>query len=276
MVDLQTLWDLLNSKITKKRFDELTAKTPKRICFGSTHQKALKSAPSGPVGYFNVPFTETIGTLFPWRIFSNKYGYSRTIKTATEFDEVSAWIDANRDVVFIRSLLDSCVATCEHQTDDHRSEVGELEYRAKWRDDEEAIVRLATILVETFQRLLSNARIDAVTAIPSSTPGKKSVPCKLAEALATELGIENITERVFWAGKKDTIKDKGASEKWAILDQVGMTVDVDLKGRRVLIIDDMYQSGATVHFVASKLQEAGASTLHCLAVSKSRGDKDNV
>jgi adenine/guanine phosphoribosyltransferase-like PRPP-binding protein len=277
VVDLRAFLDsLVNPKITRERFDKLVGQTPKRVRFGRTHPNALKKAEKGPVGYFNVPFRETISEVFPFQLFSNKFGYSRTIKTQNEFDEIANWIDANRDVVFVRSLLSICIACCEHQTENGRSKIGELEYRAKWQSDGNAVRQLKTVLADTFRRLLSDAKIDSVAAIPSSTPGTQSLPCKLAEALSGEFGLENITDRLSWKGKKGTVKDKEAAEKWPILEAVGLNVDGDLKGRKILVVDDMYQSGATVHFVASKLQEAGAAEVHCLAVSKSRGDKDNV
>lgn len=276
MIDLRALWDFVNPKVTRKRFEALVALTPKRICFSRTHPNALKKAPSGPIGYFNVPFSETISELFPWEIFKNKFGYSRTIKSEAEFDAIAKWIAANREVVFVRSLLGSCIAACEHQGENGRSETGELEYRAKWHNDGESVSRLADILTKLFRSLHNDTGIDAICAIPSSTAGKDSLPCKLAAALSHQLEIENVTGRLSWNGKKETIKDKEADEKWAILESVGLTVEGTLDGRKILIVDDMYQSGATVHYVASRLQEAGATGLHCMAVSKSRGDKDNV
>jgi adenine/guanine phosphoribosyltransferase-like PRPP-binding protein len=276
LIDLRALWDFARPKINRKRFDALAETTPKRVCFASTHPNALKIADKGPIGYFNVPFSETIGNLFPWQIFSNKFGYSRTVKTTSEFEEIASWVAANRDVVFIRSLFESCIAACEHQSDSGRSEVGELEYRAKWKCDEHAVSRLADHLIEIYQRLLSGRGINAICAVPSSTPGKASLPCKLAEALSTKFALENITCRLSWDRQKDTIKDKPAAEKWELLEAVGMKVDGTLDGKNVLIVDDMYQSGATVHFIASRLRDAGSGDIHCLAVSKARSDKDNV
>jgi adenine/guanine phosphoribosyltransferase-like PRPP-binding protein len=276
VVDLKAFWDFLNPKITRKRFDDLAVLSPKRICFGSKHQNALRKADADPAGYFNVPFSETISELFPWQIYKNKFGYSRVIKTSTEFDEIAAWIEANRSTVFIRSLLDSCVACCEHVGDEGRSEIGQLEYRAKWRNDADAITKLAELLTETFGRLYEGAGVNAICAVPSSTPGKQSLPCKLAVAVSAHTGIPDITDRLSWDRQKDTIKDKDAAEKWALLEEVGLSVEGSLKGTKIMLVDDLYQSGATVHFVASQLQEAGAGALHCIAISKSRGDKDNV
>jgi hypothetical protein len=271
------LWGIFGGKITRKRFESLTDVSPRRICFASTHRNALKgAASSGVTGYFNVPFDETIGKLFPWRLFQNKYGYSRTVKSDAEFRQISEWVDDNRSVVFIRSLLDTCVAASEHQGDDGRSDIGELEYRAKWQNDPEAADELGRILGDLFERLYRGMGVSAVCAVPSSTPGAESLPMRLAKQLAVRFDLKDVTGRLRWQTKKDTIKDKEAAAKWGLLEAVGLAVDGSLSKERVLIVDDMYQSGATVHFVASRLQEAGANAVHCLAVSKSRGDKDNL
>jgi len=278
LIDLWAkLIEFTNPKITRKRFEALVELTPKRICFSSTHRNALRpGASGGPPAYFNVPFQETIGVLFPWDFFKNKFGYSRTIKTEGERHDIQAWMDQNRDVVFIRSLLASCVAACEHQTDEGRSEIGELEYRAKWHKDGSAEAHLADVLADVFERLHGETGISTICSVPCSNPGSESLPTKLAARLADRFGLENITHRLGWRSKKETIKDKEASAKWQILEEVGVNVEGSLKGARILIVDDMYQSGATVHFLASCLQGAGADEIHCLAVSKSRGDKDNV
>lgn len=72
--------DLLYPPITKDGFDDLRDREPKRICFGSTHQTALKKATKGSAaGFLNVPFTETIGTFLPWDLFPNTKGSSEDI-----------------------------------------------------------------------------------------------------------------------------------------------------------------------------------------------------
>lgn len=102
--------DLMYPPITLAAFQALRKKDPKRICFGSAHKKALKDNPSGKsAGFFNVPFIETIGHLFPLRLFENtkgQYGgYYRTVTNDSEFDDIRSWISENADVVFIRSLF---------------------------------------------------------------------------------------------------------------------------------------------------------------------------
>lgn len=245
------------------------------------HKNALKNNPSGKfAGFFNVPFIETIGSLFPLRLFENtkgQYGgYYRTATNDSEFSDIKAWMSANADVVFIRSLFTTAVAACEHYiTSDSRSKIGELEHSAKYEDNAAAKTALVETLRQIFDRMHGARGIDGIVSVPPSTAGKQSLPNYLAAYLAAATGIPDLTDQLAWNGPKGSIKELGVDEKWGALEKVGLTVGPGVKGKDLLIIDDMYQSGATAHFVASQLRVAGANDLHLLAVSKGRRDTDN-
>ena len=49
----------------------------------------------------------------------------------------------------------------------------------------------------------------------------------------------------------------------------------DIKGRNILIIDDLYQSGASVWCYAELLKSLGANTVIAIAAVKSLKDGDN-
>lgn len=274
--------DLIYPPITLAGFQALRKKEPKRICFGSTHKGALKDNPNGnSAGFFNVPFIETIGALFPLRLFENtrgQYGgYYRTVTDSSEYSDIRVWISENADVVFIRSLFNTAVAACEHYTSpDRRSRIGELEHSAKYEGDSAAKARLVDILIEIYKRMHGGRKIDCVLSVPSSTAGKKSLPNYLAAELARSIGIADLTHEVNWNGPKSSIKELGVDAKWDALERVGITVGKGVIDKNLLLIDDMYQSGATAHFIASQLRNAGANELHLLAVSKGRRDTDNT
>jgi predicted amidophosphoribosyltransferase len=101
------------------------------------------------------------------------------------------------------------------------------------------------------------------------------LPNRIAAKLAEELGIEDLTPQIGWASAKPSVKETAVNKKWSVLEEVGLNVSEQFKNRDVLIID-VYQSGTTVHFIASKLREAGCGDIHCLAVVKALGDTDNV
>lgn len=274
--------DILYPPITLEAFQGLRAKDPKRICFGSVHKNALRDNPTGKAaGFFNVPFTETIGAVFPWDLFPNKNGkyggYFRTVVNDDEYSDIRTWLSDNSDVVFIRSLLKTAVAACEHYvTPDKRSAIGELERSAKYDLSTSARNELVSILVEIYQRMHGKRRIDGIVSVPPSTAGQDSLPNHLAAQLAVELGLPDFTAELAWRGQKGSIKELSVDQKWNALNEVGMSVGQSIKDKNLLLIDDMYQSGATAHFVASQLRQAGANDLHLLAVSKGRRDTDNT
>lgn len=274
--------DFIYPPITLERFKALReGDDAKRICFGSAHKNALKRNASGQsAGFFNVPFIETIGSIFPWELFRNKNGkyggYFRVVSDDSEFGEINKWLAENADVVFLRSLFSTAVAACEHYiSHDQRSRVGELEHSAKYEGSAGAANELVEILEDIFKRMHGSRRIDAIASIPPSTAGQRSLPNKLASRLAERLNLPDLTGSLRWNGPKPSIKELNVDEKWAALDDVGITVDDAFGGKNILLIDDMYQSGSTAHFVGSALRAAGVNDLHLLAVSKGRRDTDN-
>lgn len=266
--------------ITLEGFKSLRLKQPKRICFGSTHKNALKQNDYGDwAGSFFVPFTESIAVLMPWQLFPNSGahgGYRRGIKGADEFNEVRCWIEAHDDLVFIRSLFNTAVAACEHYVSNTmRSPIGELEQRAKYAGDLRARVQLSAVMKHAFDRLHNARGLSAILSVPPSNVGQASLPNLLAAQLSANVGIPDLTSELAWNGLKGSIKEMGVDEKWGALEAVGLTVGNAVAGKDLLLIDDMYQSGATAHFVASRLRSAGANEIHLLAVSKGRRDTDN-
>lgn len=266
--------------ITVERFRELRTAQPRRLCFGATRK--LSRGTSGPaIGFLNLNFSETIEVLLPWDLqrYDGKFGrqYRRVIRSENEFGEIEEWIDENSEIVFIRSLLTTCIAASVHQSaPGQHTIVGDLERRAKYESDQGARSELLDRLEAVYRRLLGDLGIDAICSVPPSKPESFCLPAWLAAGLSDRLGIEDLTPSLNWAGSKPSMKEVDVDQKWAALDAVGLTIGVSVEGRRILVLDDLFQSGATVHFVASKLQSAGASELHCLAVVKALSDTDNT
>ena len=50
-----------------------------------------------------------------------------------------------------------------------------------------------------------------------------------------------------------------------------VTEGMDLKNKTILLLDDMYQSGVTMQYVAMRLKEAGAKRVFGMAIVKSLG-----
>ncbi|MEO7687674.1 MAG: phosphoribosyltransferase family protein [Sphingomonas sp.] len=265
-----------STEITKAALEQLATTKPKRVCFGTTHTNALKKSPSGPkVGYFNLPFSETFDELLPWALTSGKYGFFVSADTAARFNQIQGWIDQHREMVFIKSLLNSAVALSFQYSEEGRTPIGELEYQAKYCGNKDATSKLSEIAIACFASLFQNRNINGIISVPPTDPDKNGLPQLVAKAISNHFEIENFTSRISWSTKKPSIKSASLSEKWDILSSIGITIDTDISKRNIMIIDDMYQSGTTVHYVASRLRASDACDIHCLSLSKSLSDKDN-
>ena len=72
------------------------------------------------------------------------------------------------------------------------------------------------------------------------------------------------------------LKDIKLGEKWAAWDEAQLSFNgADISGKQVVLIDDEYQSGTTMQYIAMKLQEAGAYQVCGLSMVKAMRDKDN-
>lgn len=119
---------------------------------------------------------------------------------------------------------------------------------------------------------------DCVVAMPPSDPAKSyNLPRYLAAGIAESWGREDMSQHVRTiADKRDSIKGVPLAQK---LDTLLGTIAVDedvFGGRRVLLVDDLYQSGISMNYCALLLRTAGARKIFSLACEKTCRNDDNV
>jgi hypothetical protein len=204
--------------------------------------------------------------------------YWKSIRDDEELATVKEWISEMGPMVFLRDTLALSIALSENQVPDGgRTDIGELEYLAKYKRDEEAIDGLTDLIVETVRRLPYYKDVTAVTAVPPRPEKDFDLPKTLARRVAKALGKKNLTSSFSWNGRKRSLKAVSIEEKWDALSNADLKLDADLADSpRVLLLDDLYQSGTTMQFVAMHLQQAGAKEIYGLSIVKSRNDSDNV
>lgn len=276
--------------ITQEGFETLrTDGRPRRVCFRTTHAGEPKRGKPPYVGTFNVPFFDTVGRIFEddtgLELFQNRnfFGaYWRSIRDAAEFERIEGWVKRQGSRVFLRDCLDLSVALgmniaqSEAGLEGH-THLGALEARAKAAPDEEAIAELVTRLADTIRDLPGYREAKLIAAVPPR-PGKPyDLPCVLAARVAAALSLTDVTARFRFAQPKGTVKAARVEEKWAAWEQSGLAFAPELEGRpAVIVIDDKYQSGITLQFVASVLRAAGAGDLYGMCAVKTLRDTDNA
>jgi hypothetical protein len=204
-----------------------------------------------------------------------------------QIDAVRKWITRVSPYVGIRDLLDASFALdYERENGDPdrpQTEIGRLRSRAKvydtatQRPDVAAIDDLALRMARAFGDLAILRRATCVVAVPPSSPDKPFVlPREIASRLATKVGLPFLPSAVRTTKIRPQAKNLTVAGK---LGALSGTVRCDanaLKRQRILLIDDLYQSGATLNYVAMMLADAGAESVYGLVCEKTCTNDDNV
>ena len=158
--------------------------------------------------------------------------------------------------------------------------LGTLLRRAKGYDGTPINRRLGDLLaaecVAFVRRQPTLRRADVILPVPpSQSRGKYCLPAYLAARMAAELGIEARGDRLQRSPTAVTLrpmKERTSREKWDIASGL-LEADSAVAGARVLLLDDLQQSGATLFAAGEALREAGAAEVYGLTVVKTWPDE---
>ena len=258
---------------------------PKRINFASYHTDSLRKIEGKEkvVGSLVLPFDEPLESIAKQQLamdrvlFPSKYDnrFFRQIFSEDEYDKIKEFVDQYRELVFLRDTLDLSVALSMHETErDVRTVFGEHEVRVKYRSEQlNTKADFDALLAEMQKRLdeLPYFKLaDYICAAPSSKPFMRDIIVGLKG-----FGFVDISEKVAWENKNGSLKNvETAGEKLDMVQSWGLRIDddIDLNGKTVLLVDDMYQSGITLQYIAMRLKERGADRVFGMALVKSLGN----
>lgn len=125
--------------------------------------------------------------------------------------------------------------------------------------------QLAVVAVE--QRKLERSQIyqaEAVVAVPFFGDKRLSLPHVLAARVAMELGIADRSHLV----SKIRATDPTKLVHKPVVDATPFAVNWSSRARRVLIVDDVYRSGATLESLAVALRAAGVTPIAALCATR--------
>ncbi len=135
-------------------------------------------------------------------------------------------------------------------------------------------------LVEHCVRFLEGMRCygsaDCILAMPPSDPAKTyNLPRYMAERIAHARGLENLSENVRTRKAREHIKGVPLAKK---LDTLLGTIEVDaavFRDKKIILLDDLYQSGISMNYCGLLLLQAGARIIFGLACEKTCRNDDN-
>lgn len=157
----------------------------------------------------------------------------------------------------------------------HRTPLGEALYDLKYQGNES---RLGEI-VETVHEFLKSKKwishLDQIVAMPPSNPRRKSQPVmQIARELGVRAGVAvcgNCIQKVKSTPQLKDVHDP--PERRRTLAGAFQANAQLTAGKRLLLIDDLYRSGATAESAASALLGGGkAAAVYFIAVTRTRKD----
>lgn len=235
---------------------------------------------------FDMAFPDVIHT--KWKSFS-KGVVGAFLKGVldSELEDIRRFLYVMRDRIVVQDLTDASIAlglraTC---TDGNweRTEIGQLIKDAKPYDGTAtkahlaAAVKIAEKMGDFMEAIGIYKNVTAIVAVPPSNPAKTyRVPAVLVALLAKRFSIEDASERLKKSTATPQLKNLTREQKAKALEGSLVIEDGAFDGDVVLLVDDLYQSGTTLNFVAEAIREAGAAQIFGLAAVKTMSNHDNV
>jgi ATP-dependent DNA helicase RecQ len=149
----------------------------------------------------------------------------------------------------------------------NRSPIGELTYRLKYQNDFSVLPRVVEHIVELCVQHPELVKVDGLIPVPPSTKREVNPLLTVVEAVGRKfkLPVRNIiikTRQTASQKEMHTQAQKRANVAGAY------AVQTSVHGQRLLVIDDLYDSGATLEEVARVLHRAGAARVCVLTLTR--------
>ena len=155
------------------------------------------------------------------------------------------------------------------QFDTRRTEVGELLYRLKYRSDASAIEEIGSV-AETFIRSWQ-IKFDVIVPAPPTRTRRIQPLHQIADDLARRFDVpvvKAVSKKAAGAAELKNLREY--HERQAVLQDALVVNGRTIAGKRVLLLDDLIRSGATLGAVAAALTDAGAAMIFAFALTKTR------
>jgi len=154
--------------------------------------------------------------------------------------------------------------------DTKRTEMGELLYRLKYKRDLKALDSLVEAAVDFVKGW--QVSFAAVVPVPPTRVRQVQPVFEVGDRLAGVFNLPIFKDFVQNVKKAKELKNVfDYNERIKLLDNAYQVRDQSLRGKTVLLFDDLYRSGATLNAVTRVLYEqAQCSDVHALALTRTR------
>lgn len=148
-----------------------------------------------------------------------------------------------------------------------RSGVGQLAYQLKYQSDKAALGPLVREAMELIEKHPALGDVDAVVPVPPTTKRGFDPVSAFAEALAEELGVAVFPVVTKTRPTKPQKEMRNLAQKQANVSGA-FAVGQDIRSGEFLLVDDLFDSGATLEEVHRTLKSAGARRVPVLTLTR--------
>ena len=158
-----------------------------------------------------------------------------------------------------------------HPFDTKRTELGELLYRLKYGGNQSALTSIADTVEDFLRNHWQPPPIfeAIVPAPPSLTTRKKQPVINLAREVASRFNVQASEGIAVKAKPTPQMKNVPIWERPETL-QVAIQKGADVAGERILLLDDLMESGSTLRRVAEVVLSGGAAAVYALVLTRTR------
>ncbi len=148
-----------------------------------------------------------------------------------------------------------------------RSGVGDLTWRLKYNADESVLPALIRQALDLFQAHPEMMQADVIVPVPATTERSLKPVQAFCEALAAKTGIPVQTFLVKTRPTRPQKEMKTLAQKRANV-AGAFAVRGEVAGKRILVVDDLFDSGATLEEIANLLMRHQAARVAVLTLTR--------
>jgi len=158
-----------------------------------------------------------------------------------------------------------------YRFDTKRTELGELLFRLKYRTGGSDVV---ADIVDTAEQFVGGWKppIDCVVPAPASLTRKTQPAVEVARGLAARLCIPMFEDAIVKVKTTPQMKNiDDWSERQRVLAEAVQAGQNDVKGKSILLFDDLIESGSTLRRAAEVLlKDGGARAIYALVLTRTK------
>lgn len=151
-----------------------------------------------------------------------------------------------------------------------RTKVGELLYKLKYQSDKSVIPEIINSVKSSIGKI---DKMDFIVPVPPSNKSRNYQPVyEIGDGLSQEYGVPFIKNALSKKSSTELKNITDIDERERILkESISLKSGLDFSEKKVLVIDDLYRSGATLRAVTSVILENGnAKNVFVLTLTKTR------